>query len=166
MTRRITPALLAGLLALLAIGSPAVTPDEEPLLGQVCEADGRVFFAMQIEDEEGDVLAEPKLLGMCGVPLGMTLSDPAADEPRMSLLLDPRGSSDGGYDVAFDLSVPGKVKNGKGSVHVKPGEERSARVSYPGGHLKVQLAAFAVPSVELELYLKNGAAALPAPGRT
>ncbi len=164
--RRTIPALLAGLVALVALMSPPEPAADDELSGQTCEAEDRLFFAMSIEDEAGAVLAEPKLLGMCGVPVEMNLSDPGQEEPRMSLWLDPQGTGDGGYEIAFEVSVPGKVEKGKGSFKVRPGEGRSAKVSYPGGSLRVQLAAFAVPSVELELYLKQGAAALLRPGST
>jgi hypothetical protein len=119
--------------------------------------DEAVFFAMQIADEAGTVLAEPKLLGMCGVPLQMTLAEPGfATEPQMSLRLEPEIRRDGSYEVAFELSVPGKVSKHRGSMTFRMGEEASARLSYPGGHLEVQLVAFAVPSPEFDLFLEHG----------
>ena len=169
MDRRTAPALCAALVAIGALVAPTPDGGELPLLGQVCEpASGdRLFFAMSIADEAGTVLAEPKLVGMCGVPLEMTLAEPGRlDEPRMSLLLEPQPGQDGTLEVAFEVSVRGRVSSGKGQVTVRPGEERTAHVTYPGGSLQIQLAAFQVPSVELDLYLQHGAALGGGPGRT
>lgn len=169
MDRRIVPALFGALLAVGALVAPAPDGGESPLLGQMCEpaAGDRLFFAMSIADEAGTVLAEPKLLGMCGVPLEMTLAEPGRlDDPRMSLLLEPQARRDGGLDVAFEVSVRGRVAAGKGQITVRPGEERTAHVTYPGGTLQIQLAAFQVPSVELDLYLEHGATLRGGPGRT
>jgi hypothetical protein len=169
LNRRIAPALFAAALALGAFVAPTPHEGEPALAGQMCEpASGdRLFFAMSIADEAGTVLAEPKLVGMCGVPLEMTLAEPGnLDEPRMSLSLEPRPDDDGSLEIAFQVSVRGRVEAGKGRVRIRPGEERTARVSYPGGTLQIQLAAFQVPSVELDLYLRNGAALRAGTGRT
>jgi hypothetical protein len=116
-----------------------------------------MFFSMSIADAEGDVIAEPKLLGMCGVPVFMTLADPGnLDMPKMSLRLESALASDGSYQIAYELAVPGLAAHGKGTVRMRPGEEKSARLEYPGGHLDVQLAAFAVPSAEFQLFLRHG----------
>ncbi len=169
MDRRTVPSLLASLVAVGALLAPVPDGGELPLLGQMCvPASGdRVFFAMSIADEAGTVLAEPMLLGMCGVPLEMTLAEPGhLEDPRMSLVLEPQPRRDGSLDVAFEVSVRGRVDAGKGKVRVRPGEERSTRVTYPGGSLKIQLAAFQVPSPELQLYLEHGRALRHGPGRT
>lgn len=169
MNRRVAPALLAVALAVGALVAPPAGDRELPLLGQTCEPEtgDRLFFAMSIADEAGTVLAEPKLVGMCGVPLEMTLAEPGRlDEPRMSLSLEPQPRRDGSLDIAFEVSVRGRVEAGKGHVRVRPGEERTAHVTYPGGTLQIQLAAFQVPSVELQLYLEHGRALRDGPGRT
>ena len=86
MDRRIAPALVAVLLALAAAVFPAGEPLAPAPPAQATADDGRVFFAMHIADEHGAVLAEPRLLGLHGVPLEMTLADPGNLEvPRMSL---------------------------------------------------------------------------------
>lgn len=160
---------MAVLVALGALVAPVSNGDGSPLEGQMCEpATGdRLFFAMSIADDAGTVLAEPKLLGMCGVPLDMTLAEPGRlDDPRMSLHLEPQARKDGGLDVSFEVSVRGRVASGKGQLTVRPGEERTAHVTYPGGKLEIQLAAFQVPSAELDLYLQHGAALRGGPGRT
>jgi hypothetical protein len=126
-----------------------------------------LFFSMQIADERGEILAEPKLLGMCGVPLEMRLSDPQdLRKPKMSLRLLPDLQQDGRYEIAFELSVSGRIDKSTGTISVRPGEERSARVDYPGGHIDVQLAAFTVSSPEFELYLQHGMSARVRPART
>ncbi len=130
-----------------------------------CQEDEPVFLAMSIADETGEMIAEPKLLGMCGVPLDMQLTEPGELQPRMRLSLQPEAGLHGDYEIAFSVSVPGKVTNGRGTLRVRPGEGRTATLAYPGGHLDVQLVAFSVPSQELSLYLEQGAA-LRTPSRT
>ena len=91
------------------------------------------------------------------VPVFMTLADPGnLDMPKMSLRLESALASDGSYQIAYELAVPGLAAHGKGTVRMRPGEEKSARLEYPGGHLDVQLAAFAVPSAEFQLFLRHG----------
>ena len=86
----------------------------------------------------------------------------AADEPP------PRSSleSDGRYAISYELAIPGLAARGRGMLRVFPGEEKSARLQYPGGHLDVQLAAFAVPSAEFQLFLRHGIAGRQQPSRT
>lgn len=162
MDRRVAPAVVAVLLAIAA----ALFPPSRPQSAGAVSA-GKLFFAMQIADEQGAVVAQPKLLGMCGVPLEMRLADPDnLASPRMSLRLLPDRQRDGSYEIAFELSVPGRMDKGKGTIQVFPGEEKSTRVDYPGGHFDVQLAAFAVPSAELQLYLEHGVQLHQRPQRT
>lgn len=164
--RRFVPALVAGLLAVAA----AAFPPAAPVSGTAFAAprvQEKLFFAMQIADEQGAVLAEPKLLGLGGVPLEMTLRDAGPlRAPTMSLRLQPATLRDGSYEISFELSVPGRVRNGKGTLRLRPGEEQVATVRYPGGHLEVQLAAFAVPSQEFDLYLEHGITGSQRPART
>lgn len=165
MRRRTLPALIA---ALLASGA-AVHAQPEAGGAPADEQAGAptVFFAMQIADEQGSVLAEPKLLGMCGVPLEMRLSEPGmVSEPWMNLVLQPESRQDGSFDVAFELSIPGTVDKGKGSMHLRSGEEKSAWLPYPGGQVEVLVAAFAVPSAEFDLFLEHGLRRPDTPCRT
>ena len=112
---------------------------------------------MQIADETGAILAEPKLLGMLGVPLQMSLVEPGkSSRSRMDLRLEPEANRDGSYAVSFELSVPGKVSRGRGSMTLRAGEEQSASVDYPGGRIELQLVAFTVPSPEFDLFLRHG----------
>ncbi|WP_373046783.1 hypothetical protein [Vulgatibacter sp.] len=155
MENRAVPAFVAMVLALAAALFPAQSP--APAQAQPAGPEEKLFFSMQIADEQGDVIAEPKLLGMCGVPVEMTLADPGNLEmPKMSLRLESALESDGSYAIAYELAVPGLAAHGKGTVRVRPGEEKSTRLQYPGGHLDVQLAAFAVPSAEFQLFLRHG----------
>ena len=168
MKRRAVPALVAMVLALAAAFFPASAPapavETPPFAAENAE---KLFFSMQIADEQGEVLAEPKLLGMCGVPVEMTLSDPGNLEmPRMSLRLESSLESDGRYAIPYELAIPGLAARGRGMLRVFPGEEKSARLQYPGGHLDVQLAAFAVPSAEFQLFLRHGVAGRQQPSRT
>lgn len=153
--RRTIPALLSALLAvgsLLGAAPPAADAQESASLSE-----DALFFAMQIADESGAILAEPKLLGIPGVPLQMSLVQPGENlQSRMDLLLEPEANQDGSYAVSFELSVPGKVTKGRGSMTLRAGEERSASVDYPGGRIDLQLVAFAVPSAEFDLYLRHG----------
>jgi hypothetical protein len=165
VNRRVVPALVAAALALAAALAPA---DEAaaPASASVPQ-DGRLFFSMQIADERGEVLAEPKLLGVCGVPVEMTLTAPGNLEvPRLSLRLEPALEKDGFYEIAYELAIPALDAHGRGTVRVRPGEEKSARLEYPGGHLEMQLAAFAVPSDAFRLYLEHGIAREAPPLRT
>jgi len=157
VNRHAAPALLATLLASAAFVAPpaAPVPGVETAAPHAGE---KLFFAMSIADESGAMVAEPKLLGVCGVPLEMTLAEPGKlSTPRMSLLLEPQFQKDGSYEIAFELSIPGRIDKGKGTMRLFPGEEKSTLVSYPGGHFEVQLAAFTVPSQALDLYLHHGA---------
>ncbi len=166
MDRRIAPALIAVLLATSAsvFGS---SPAETVATQSSRSLDEKLFFSMSIADDEGTILAEPKLLGVCGVPVEMTLSEPGKLEmPRMSLVLQPEWQRDGSYEIAFELTIPGRLSKGRGSFRLFPGEEKSTLVSYPGGHFAVQLAAFTVPSQEFDLFLQHGAAKTPQPSRT
>jgi hypothetical protein len=169
LDRRIVPSLLASLVAVGALLSPAPDGGAPAPVRLTCEPESgdRLVFAMSIADEAGTVLAEPMLVGMCGVPLEMTLAEPGhLEDPRMSLLLEPQPRDDGRLDIAFEVSVRGRVDAGRGRLQVRPGEERTAHVTYPGGRLEIQLAAFQVPSVELDLYLEHGRARRYGPGRT
>lgn len=155
MNRRIVPALLSALLAVSALLATAPRPADAR--GEKFFSDETLFFAMQIADETGAVIAEPKLLGMLGVPLQMNLVEPGKSaRSRMSLRLEPEANRDGSYDVAFEITVPGKVSFGRGSMTLRSGEEKSASLQYPGGHLELQLVAFAVPSPEFDLFLQHG----------
>lgn len=169
VNRHAAPALLATLLASAAFFAPPA-PVEPAATSRSAAVQGgeKLFFAMSIADEKGETVAEPKLLGVCGVPLEMTLAEPGKlSSPRMSLLLEPQSQRDGSYEIAFELSIPGRVDKGKGTMRLFPGEEKSTLVSYPGGHFEVQLAAFAVPSSALQLYLHHGAGRqLAGPRRT
>lgn len=157
MNRRAVPALFATVLALAALAAAPAREPAAPETPVVSRGAADLFFSMSIADAEGDVIAEPKLLGMCGVPVLMTLSDPGnLDMPKMSLRLESALASDGSYQIAYELAVPGLAAHGRGTVRMRPGEEKSARVEYPGGHLHVQLAAFAVPSAEFQLFLRHG----------
>lgn len=156
MRRRTLPALIA---ALLASGAAVHAPAGGGSRGGATsvQAEDAVFFSMQIADEGGVVLAEPMLLGRSGLPLQMELVDPgAAREPQMSLRLQPASRSDGSFDIDFELSVQGRLDRGRGSLVLRSGEEKSARLHYPGGHLDLLLAAFAVPSVEFDLFMEHG----------
>ena len=154
MIRRNMPALFSVLLAAAAL--LAAAPPSSGRGGRVA-SDDRLFFAMQIADETGAVIAEPKLLGMPGVPLRMNLLEPGEESrSRMSLWLQPEARGDGSFDVTFEITVPGKLAGGKGHMTLRSGEEKSASFAYPGGHLELQLVAFAVPSPEFDLYLQHG----------
>lgn len=168
MDRRATPALIAVLLAVAATLSPAPAPEPSaPVASSLASMEGKLFFSMQIADEQGEVLAEPQLLGVCGVPVEMTLSDPGNLEmPRMSLRLESALEKDGFYEIAYELAVPGLAAHGKGTVRMRPGEEKSTRIEYAGGHLDMQLAAFAVPSAEFQLFLRHGIERPAKPSRT
>lgn len=153
--RHAMPALFTVLLAVgaLFVAAPKAptAPGEGPL------AENALFFSMQIADESGAILAEPKLLGMLGVPLQMSLVEPGQNlQSRMDLRLEPEANRDGSYAVSFELSVPGKVSRGRGSMTLRSGEEQSASVDYPGGRIELQLVAFSVPSAELDLFLRHG----------
>lgn len=166
MDRRVVPALAIALLALVAVVFPSstVTQTSDSVASAPAE---RLFFAMEIADEQGEVLAQPKLMGMCGVPLEMRLADPEdLRSPKMKLTLLPDLQRDGSYEIAFELSVPGRIDKGTGTISVRPGEERSTRVDYPGGHFDVMLAAFTVPSTEFQLFLEHGVSAGRLPRRT
>lgn len=166
MDRRVAPAIAIVLLALAAVAFPS-TPATGRDAVQVAESGERLFFAMEIADEQGEVLAQPKLLGMCGVPLEMRLADPQdLRSSKVKLTLLPDLQVDGSYEIAFELTVPGKMDKGTGTISVRPGEERSTRVDYPGGHFDVQLAAFTVPSTEFQLFLEHGISAGRLPRRT
>ena len=166
MNRRAAPALVAALLALAAVLAPAETR-VGPAADAPAPTDNKLFFSMQIADEQGEVIAEPKLLGVCGVPVEMTLSDPGNLEmPRMSLRLESALEKDGFYEIAYELAVPGLAAHGKGTVRMRPGEEKSTRIEYAGGHLDMQLAAFAVPSAEFQLFLRHGIERPAKPSRT
>lgn len=160
MYRRSAPAWIAVILAAASIAA-APPPSERGAAGErpavKTGVEDTLFFALSIADEQGTVLAEPKLLGMCGVPLEMTLATPGRLEvPRLSLLLEPEWKKDGSYEIAFELTIPGRLDKGKGTMRLRPGEEKSAQLSYPGGFFEVQLAAFTVPSQAFDLYLLHG----------
>jgi len=165
---RLAPALVAMLLATAAALAPDVRAPAAPGERAAPAAGaGKLFFSMSIADERGAVIAEPKLLGVCGVPVEMTLAAPGNLEvPRLSLRLEPALDADGSYEIAYELAIPSLDAHGKGTVRVRPGEEKSARLEYPGGHLEMQLAAFAVPSDAFELYLLHGIERDAAPIRT
>lgn len=166
MERRVVPAVAIVVLAIAAVFAP-VSPSAERPSAEVVESGERLFFAMEIADEQGEILAQPKLLGMCGVPLEMRLADPLdLRSPKMKLTLLPDLQVDGSYEIAFELSVPGRIDKGTGTISVRPGEERSTRVDYPGGHFEVQLAAFTVPSTEFQLFLQHGVSTGRLPRRT
>lgn len=166
MNRRIMPASIALLLAVSAL--LIAPPRADDAFAHVSETGGeKLFFALSIADERGMVLAEPKLLGKGGIPLEMTLRRPdALSLPGMSLLLEPEWQRDGSYEIAFELTVPGLLSRGKGSLRLRPGEEKSAQLDYPGGFVEVQLTAFAVPSPALDLYLQHGIQAAERASRT
>jgi hypothetical protein len=166
MDRRAVPAFVAIVLAVGALLLPAAAPAPAVVVAEASEPGDTLFFSMSIADEAGEVLAEPKLLGMCGVPVEMTLASPGdLESPRMSLRLDPVLGSDGSYQIDYELAVPGLAAHGKGTMRMRPGEEKLTRVEYPGGHLDLQLAAFAVPSAEFQLFLRHGIGA-QGPSRT
>lgn len=152
--RHTMPAILSVLLAVGALFVAAPSSSDERKGGP---EEDTLFFSMQIADESGAILAEPKLLGMLGVPLQMSLVEPGKKrQSRMDLRLEPEANQDGSYAVTFELSVPGKVSRGRGSMTLRSGEEQSASVFYPGGRIELQLVAFAVPSTEFDLYLRHG----------
>ncbi len=154
--RHALPALLTVFLAVgaLFVAAPTTAPESRNWAGLSEDA---LFFSMQIADETGAILAEPKLLGMLGVPLQMSLFEPGkSSRSRMDLRLEPEANRDGSYAVSFELSVPGKVSRGRGSMTLRAGEEQSASVDYPGGRIELQLVAFTVPSPEFDLFLRHG----------
>lgn len=154
--RHALPALLTVFLAVgaLFVAAPTTAPESRNWAGLSEDA---LFFSMQIADETGAILAEPKLLGMLGVPLQMSLVERGkSSRSRMDLRLEPEANRDGSYAVSFELSVPGKVSRGRGSMTLRAGEEQSASVDYPGGRIELQLVAFTVPSPEFDLFLRHG----------
>jgi len=165
---RLAPALVAMLLATAAALAPDVRAPAAPGERAAPAAGaGKLFFSMSIADERGAVIAEPKLLGVCGVPVEMTLTDPGNLEmPKMSLRLEPALEKDGFYEIAYELEIPGLDAHGKGTFRVRPGEEKATRLAYPGGHLEMQLAAFTVPSAEFQLFLRHGIERPQRPSRT
>ena len=167
MNARVAPALVAMLLAAAAAIAPAVPEPEAPGAAVLAAGGEKLFFSMSIADEQGAVIAEPKLLGLCGVPVEMTLADPGNLEmPKMSLRLESALEADGFYEIAYELAIPGLDAHGKGTFRVRPGEEKATRLTYPGGHLDMQLAAFTVPSAEFQLYLRHGVEKPQRPTRT
>lgn len=168
MDRRVAPALVAALLALAAAAFPGSTATTGERPAPATDGDRKLFFAMHIADEHGSVLAQPRLLGLSDVPLEMTLAEPGnLGIPRLSLRLEPAPLEDGSFEIAYELEVPRLAAHGTGVVRMRPGEEKWTRVEYPGGHLEVQLAAFAVPSAEFDLYLEHGIRlSRQGPGRT
>src|SRR5690606_15388708 len=102
--RRTIPALLSALIAvgsLLGAAPPAADAQQD-----AAAPEEALFFAMQIADESGAILAEPKLLGLPGVPLQMKLWQPGGTrQSRMDLWLEPAANDDGSYAVSFELSV-------------------------------------------------------------
>jgi hypothetical protein len=148
---RITPGLLVLLLALSAMA----VPDRSGVPGA---AGDPLYFDMSIADESGAVLATPRLVGLEGKSLQMTLA-----KPSMSLEMSPELVKDGSYEICFEISMPGRVEKGRGRLKLRSGEEKRTRVSYPGGHLDVRLAAFNTQSPEFKLLMQYGAAQHPTP---
>jgi hypothetical protein len=109
-----------------------------------------IFIAVEVQGEDGGVIARPMLVGEDGKRLRVHLRDPLAPErDRLTLVLDPTLQ---GADVELDLelALPGRP-TGKGKVQLRLGAEQTVEI----GKLSVALYAARVPSDEFDRYLKS-----------
>ncbi len=111
-----------------------------------------LYLALEIEDQ-GRLIARPKLLGEEGTRLSMRLVEPAHPErSRLQLELFPERAGDG-YEVGLKLSLP-DLEKASGSLRLMHGEERVVTVANGARPISVRMLLMRVGSPEFETYME------------
>ncbi len=111
------------------------------------------LVAFQLLDQDGQVIAHPRLIAPIGRPAHLVLRDPM-DPQTIQLALHVEAAREAGGDVVLDyaLEMPGRSVSASGKVSLTPGVERALALG--DGAISGTLMALPVPSAAFDAYLE------------
>jgi hypothetical protein len=120
------------------------------------------LVAFQLLDEDGQVIARPRLIAPLGRAAHLVLRDPL-DPETIQLALHIEAAREASGDILLDyaLELPGRSVTASGKVSVTPGVERALALG--DGPVTGTLLALPVPSAAFDAYLEAEGARHPPP---
>ena len=120
------------------------------------------LVAFQLLDEDGQVIARPRLIAPLGRTAHLVLRDPL-DPQTIQLALHVEAAREASGDILLDyaLELPGRSVSASGKVSVTPGVERVLALG--DGPVTGTLMALPVPSAAFDAYLEAEGARRPPP---
>ncbi len=122
---------------------------------QPAQAEGAAgeLVALQIQRDDGAVVARPRLIASPGRPAQLLLRDPEhPDRVRLALRVETSRQASG-LRVEYLLTIPAEELVCRGSVLMTPGVER--RLDLGRRPLSATLVAMPVPSAAFEAFLRS-----------
>jgi hypothetical protein len=116
------------------------------------------LVALEIQREDGQVLARPRVVTSPGRPTQLILRDPENPaEVHLALRVETSRQASGDLAVDYELSMPGEELVSRGHVCVAPGVEHRLEL---GDHpIIATLLTIPVPSAAFDAYLESERAA-------
>lgn len=106
---------------------------------------------LTVRDEDGTVLARPKLVAAPGKPALLVLHDPVKPEhARLALRVGAVRHLDGEVDLEYELSLPERDVSGAGRLLLTPGVEEAVLV----GDVSASFFTLPIPSAAFDAYLE------------
>ena len=111
------------------------------------------LVAFKLLDEDGQVIARPRLIAPVGRTAHLVLRDPL-DPETVQLTLHVEAAREASGDILLDyaVEVPGRSVTASGKVSVTPGVERA--LAFGAGPVTGTLLTLPVPSAAFDAYLE------------
>jgi hypothetical protein len=111
------------------------------------------LVAFEVHGEDGETIANPRLITPIGRPAHLVLRDPSNPERvRLSLRVETVREPSGDVVIDYALELPALELATSGRLSVTPGVEQALDL---GGSLTGTLLALPVPSAAFEAYLES-----------
>jgi hypothetical protein len=152
---RLTRAAAIVLLAFLFGGSSAeVAVQAHRALQQRAPEVGSAgdLVALEVRDEDGELVARPRLIAAPGRPAHVVLRDPFDQSVRLELRVEATREPSGEVALDYHLSIPGEDLSCRGRLFATPGVEHA--IDLGGKPLTATLLTLPVPSAAFEAYLE------------
>jgi hypothetical protein len=116
------------------------------------------LVALEIQREDGEILARPRVVASPGRAAQLILRDPEnPGEVRLSLRVETTRQASGDLAVDYELAMPGEDLLSRGRVSMTPGVER--RLELGDRPLTATLLTIPVPSAAFDAFLESERAA-------
>jgi len=111
------------------------------------------LVALEVRDQDGDVVARPRLIAAPGRPAHVVLRDPLDQSVRLELRVEATREPSGEVSLDYELSIPDEELSCSGRLAATPGVEHALDLG--GRPLTATLLTLPVPSAAFEAYLES-----------
>jgi hypothetical protein len=118
------------------------------------------LVALRLTDQDGEVLARPRLIAPAGRAAELYLHDPAQPEVvRVAFRVEAVREPSGFISLEYTLHVPGRDLTASGRVSLTPGVEHEIELGEGEDALVATWMAVPVPSAQFDAFLEGEAGA-------